>query len=88
MGMLSPFEVAAGSDVIRTGMEYPDMLISGGLDKRVMSKGRDAIDRMIDTILPVMQERGGYIPTCDHGVPEEVPLEDYIYMRKRIQEFG
>ena len=88
MDMLSPFEVAAGSDVVRTGREHPDMLISGGLDKRVMSKGRDAIDRMIDSILPVMQARGGYIPTCDHGVPEEVPLEDYIYMRKRIQEFG
>lgn len=88
MGMLSPFEVAAGTDVVRAGKEYPDMLISGGLDKRVMAKGRDAIDRMIDSILPVMRERGGYIPTCDHGVPEEVPLEDYIYMRKRIQEFG
>lgn len=88
MEMLSPFEVAAGSDVVRTGREYPQMLISGGLDKRIMSKGRDAIDRMIDSILPAMQARGGYIPTCDHGVPEEVPLEDYIYMRKRIREFG
>lgn len=88
MGCLSPFEVAAGSDVVRTGAQYPDLLISGGLDKREMAKGRDAIDRMIDSILPAMRARGGYIPTCDHGVPEEVKLEDYIYMRKRIQEFG
>ena len=49
---------------------------------------RDAIDRMLDRILPVMRERGGYIPTCDHGVPEEVKLSDYIYMRKRMLEWA
>ena len=80
--------MAAGTDVIRAGREYPDLLISGGLDKREMAKGRDAIDRMLDRILPVMRERGGYIPTCDHGVPEEVKLSDYIYMRKRMLEWA
>lgn len=78
----------AGTDVIRAGREYPDLLISGGLDKREMAKGRDAIDRMLERILPVMCERGGYIPTCDHGVPEEVKLSDYIYMRKRMLEWA
>ncbi len=88
LAYLSPFEVAAGSDVVRTGREFPELLISGGLDKREMAKGRDAIDRMVDAILPVMRERGGYIPTCDHGVPEEVTLADYLYLRERIREFG
>ena len=88
MAKCSPFETAAGTDVIRTGAEYPDLLISGGLDKREMAKGRDAIDRMLERILPVMRERGGYIPTCDHGVPEEVKLSDYIYMRKRMLEWA
>ena len=87
MGMVSPFEVAAGSDVVRTGEKYPDLLIEGGLDKREMAKGKDAIDRMVDSILPKMQARGGYIPTCDHGVPEEVSLENYLYLRKRLKEF-
>lgn len=88
MGCASPFEAAAGTDVIRTGRKYPDLLISGGLDKREMARGKEAIDRMVDRILPVMKKRGGYIPTCDHGVPEEVRLEDYLYLRKRLQEFG
>ena len=88
MDMLGPFEAAAGSDVVRTGREYPDLLISGGLDKREMAKGKEAIDRMVDAILPVMKKRGGYIPTCDHGVPEEVKLDDYLYLRKRLHEFG
>jgi hypothetical protein len=35
-----------------------------------------------------MRARGGYIPTCDHGVPEEVTLEDYRYYRRRCVELG
>jgi hypothetical protein len=35
-----------------------------------------------------MRERGGYIPTCDHGVPAEVSYENYLYFRKRMLELG
>lgn len=87
MDFLSPFEVAAGSDVVRTGRAYPDLLISGGVDKRILAQGPEAIDRMIDSIFPVMQKRGGYLPTCDHGVPEEVSLQNYLHFRKRCLEF-
>lgn len=88
MEYMSPFEVASGCDVVRTGKEYPDLLISGGIDKRILAEGKEAIDRHIDSILPVMKKRGGYIPTCDHGVPAEVSFENYIHFRKRLQEFA
>jgi uroporphyrinogen decarboxylase len=88
MDYMSPFEVASGCDVVRTGKEYPDLLISGGIDKRILAEGKEAIDRHIDSILPVMKKRGGYIPTCDHGVPAEVSFENYIHFRKRLQEFA
>ena len=88
MSYLSPFEVAAGSDVVRTGLEYPELNISGGIDKRVLATTKDDIDRMVDKIFPKMRARGGYIPTCDHGVPEEVPLENYMHYRKRCLEFA
>ena len=88
MDYLSPFEVASGSDVVRTGREYPDLLIRGGFDKRILSAGKEAIDREIDRIMPVMKKRGGYIPTCDHGVPEEVNFEYYLHYRKRMLEFA
>jgi hypothetical protein len=88
MDVMSPFEVAAGCDVLRTAREYPDLAIFGGIDKRVLAKGRDAIDAMLNRIIPVMRDRGGYIPTCDHGVPEEVPYEDYLYYRRRVVELG
>jgi uroporphyrinogen decarboxylase len=88
MDYLSPFEVASNCDVVRTGKEYPDLLIRGGFDKRILAAGKDAIDREIDRIMPVMKKRGGYIPTCDHGVPEEVGFENYLHYRKRMLEFA
>jgi hypothetical protein len=88
MDVMSPFEVAAGCDVVRAGREYLDLAIFGGIDKRQLAKGKGAIDRMVDGILPAMRKRGGYIPTCDHGVPEEVPYEDYLHYRKRCLEFA
>ena len=88
MTHMSPFEVASGCDVLRVAEQYPDLRISGGVDKRILTQGKEEIDRMVDRIFPVMHKRGGYIPTCDHGVPEEVSLENYLHYRKRCLEFA
>ena len=88
MDVMSPFEVAAGCDVVAIGKRWLDLAIFGGIDKRVLAAGKDAIDRMVERILPTMWERGGYIPTCDHGVPEEVDFDDYLHYRRRCVELG
>ncbi|MCC6443714.1 MAG: hypothetical protein IT210_09705 [Armatimonadetes bacterium] len=88
MTTMSPFEVASGCDVVQIGKEYPDLALFGGIDKRVLAKSRADIDRHLEYIIPAMRERGGYIPTCDHGVPEEVSLDNYLYYRKRCVELG
>ncbi len=88
MDVMSPFEVASGCDVVAIGNQYPDLVMTGGIDKRILAQDKHAIDMMIDRIFPVMQARGGYIPTCDHGVPEEVPYENYLHYRKRALEFA
>ncbi|MBN2558622.1 MAG: hypothetical protein JXB33_07720 [Clostridia bacterium] len=85
---LSPFEVASGCDVVRTGKEYPGLRIRGGFDKRILASTKEAIDREIDRIMPVMKARGGYIPMCDHGVPEEVSFENYTHFRNRLREYA
>lgn len=85
---MSPFEVAAGNNVVEVGKQYPDLRISGGIDKRVLAQSKEAIDRHLDSILPIMRKRGGYIPTCDHGVPEEVPFDLYMYFRQRMLEYA
>lgn len=88
MDAMSPFEVAAGCDVVEIGRQYPNLVIRGGIDKRVLAKSKEAIDEMLEYIFPAMKARGGYIPCCDHGVPAEVPYENYLYYRKRAVELG
>jgi uroporphyrinogen-III decarboxylase len=83
----SPVEVASGCDVVEIAKQYPNLLLRGGFDKRIIAAGKNAIDREIDRIMPYMTERGGYIPMCDHGVPEEVSFENYLHYRKRLKEF-
>ncbi len=88
MDVMTPFEVASNCDVVQIGQQYPELVLLGGIDKRELAKGPEHIDRMVDRILPVMRARGGYIPTCDHGVPEEVSLENYLHYRRRCLEFN
>ncbi|HOC03520.1 MAG TPA: uroporphyrinogen decarboxylase family protein [bacterium] len=88
MDVMSPFEVASGCDVVRDGQNFPDIAMFGGIDKRVLAKTTKEIDEHLQRILPAMYKRGGYIPTCDHGVPEEVSFENYIHYRKEVLKFN
>lgn len=86
MDYMSPFEVASGCDVVAIRKEHPHLLMRGGFDKRILAQSKEAIDREIDRIIPFMKEQGGYIPSCDHLVPIEVPFENYSHYRKRMIE--
>jgi uroporphyrinogen decarboxylase len=88
MDVMSPFEVASGCDVVAIGRDCPWLAMSGGIDKRVLARSTADIDRMLERILPAMRARGGYIPTCDHGVPPEVPWQNYLHYRQRCVEIG
>ncbi len=88
MDMMSPFEVAAGCDVVALGRQYPRLVMSGGIDKRVLATTPAQIDAYLQRVLPPMRARGGYIPTCDHGVPEEVSYTNYLHYRRRCREWG
>lgn len=88
MNFMSPFEAAAGSDIVASGEKWPDLLLSGGIDKRILATTPEEIDRYLDGILPALHRRGGYIPTCDHGVPEEVSFENYLHFRRRVAEYA
>jgi hypothetical protein len=87
MDVMSPFEVASGCDVLDIGRCYPWLVMRGGIDKRILAKGPAAIDAEVDRLLPALRRRGGWIPTCDHGVPAEVPLEYYRHYRRRMLEW-
>lgn len=83
---VSPMEVASGCDVVEIGERYPKLIMSGGIDKRVLADGPTAIDAFLERVIPAMVRRGGYYPTCDHDVPNEVSLDNYKHYRRRMCE--
>ena len=82
-----PFEVQAGMNVEEIGEQYPDLALMGGIDKREIDKGPQAIDRELERRLPFLLQRGGYLPTLDHHVTPEVSWPDFVYYRKKIAEY-
>jgi len=74
-----PVEVAAGSDPIAIRKKYRDkVVILGGVNKRSLIAGKEAIRAEISRIKPYVLE-GGWIPHVDHRCPPDVTFENYLY---------
>jgi len=82
-----PLEVAGGMDPVKLRKKYgKDVLLIGGIDKRAMAKGKEAIDAELESKLPFMRKSGGYIPWCDHLVPPDVSFENYMYYLNKMKQ--
>ena len=82
-----PMEVAAGMDVAELREEYgQDLLMTGGIDKRVLAQSPEAIDAELNLKMPVA-EKGGYVPHLDHSVPHDVSYEAFSNYWRRKKEF-
>jgi hypothetical protein len=77
--ILWPLERAAGQDPVRLRETYGRSLrLWGGVDKRVLVEGPEAIDRHLQALAPLVEE-GGFIPTVDHTVPPDVSWANFQY---------
>jgi uroporphyrinogen-III decarboxylase len=85
-----PLEAAAGMEPLKLRKKYGKALaLSGGIDKRELSKDKKAIEVELRHKITPMLEIGGYIPTVDHTVPPDVPLENFLYyleLKRQIAE--
>jgi hypothetical protein len=83
-----PIEVAAGNDLIAYRKRFGrDFAYIGGLDKRELAKGKAEVEAEVMGKLPWMLEHGGgYIPTCDHGIPPDVSYANYLEMLRCIRQ--
>jgi len=79
-----PFEVQSGMDVVKVREEYEDLIIVGGIDKRVLAKTKEDIDKEIYRVAPLF-EKGGYIPWLDHSVPPDVSFDNYLYFYNKLE---
>lgn len=82
-----PIEVGTwGADPVAMRKEYGrDLLLMGGFGKVILSRSKEAIDREIERLTPLVQE-GGFIPMPDHRVPPDVPYDHYLHYVERIRE--
>jgi hypothetical protein len=81
-----PIEVQAGNDLLAIRRQYPRLQIQGGIDKLQIAKGREAIDRELESKIPFMLQHGGYIPHLDHAAHPEISWRDFCYYRRRLLE--
>lgn len=87
VNVLGPMEVRAGNDLVALRRQYgSSMAFTHGLDKFVLSRGKEAIDQELKTKIPAMLEMGGYIPGLDHRVVIDTPLGAFAYYVKRVRE--
>lgn len=81
-----PMEVNSGMDVAALRKKYGrDLLMYGGIDKRALAAGPDAIDLELERCIPVALE-GGYIPTVDHSLPPDISYANFQYYWQRKKE--
>jgi len=74
----SPQEVAAGNDLPAYSRRYGRaMAYRGGVDKRAIARGGTAIRAELARLQPVI-DAGGFIPSCDHGVPADVSWPNFL----------
>ena len=81
-----PVEVGTwGGDPVRFRREYGrDLLLIGGFDKHILAQGRREIEQEVIRLAPLVEE-GGYIGCCDHRVPPDVPLSNYLYYLETVR---
>jgi len=85
-----PCEVAADMDPVHLRARYgPDIRLLGGIDKRALAAGPEAIRKEVESKVPRITDQGGYIPYVDHSVSSDISLDNYRYyldvMRQRLR---
>ncbi len=85
VNFLYPFEVAAGCDVNTVRAKYPTLGMMGGIDKRALAIGPEAIDKELERVRPAM-ESGRYIPDLDHTIPDNVSWQNYKHYASGLKK--
>jgi len=74
-----PVEVAAGNDIVKFREKYgKNMAYRGGIDKRAIAAGGRIMEEEVMRVVPPLLKDGGFIPSCDHGVPPDISWQNYV----------
>lgn len=84
MNGMYPFEQAAGCNVLAFRKRHPGFFIWGAMDKRVLLKTKEDIEREVMEKAPDLWETGGFIPSIDHSVPP-CPQGNFEYFLELVR---
>ncbi len=79
VNVFMPCEIAAGMEPVIVREQFPRLALIGGIDKRALSKGKKEIEEEVMKKSSLLVEKGGYIPSVDHGVPPDISFENFSY---------
>jgi hypothetical protein len=83
VNIFTPLEINAGMEPCAIRERYPDLALLGGIDKRTLLQGRDAIRREIERKVPILLGQGRYFPSLDHHVPADVSFDGFcVYIEE------
>lgn len=85
----SPVEVAAGNDIVAYRRRFGRQLAyTGGIDKRALAAGGEIMRQEVLRVVPPLLTDGGYIPSCDHGVPPDISWPNFVAYSRLLAELG
>lgn len=85
---LNPLEVKAGMQPLELKEKYGDKLTLHGGVNAVLWDDREAITAEIQRIVPRLKEKGGYIFSSDHSIPDTVSLENFRAIVEAVKKAG
>lgn len=81
-----PVEIGNWADPVHYRAQYgPELLMMGGFNKRILAQGQAEIAAEIRRLTPLV-EAGGFIGFCDHRVPPDVSLDNYLFYLETVRE--
>jgi Uroporphyrinogen decarboxylase (URO-D) len=87
VNLMHPLEPAAGMDIVKIRDTYGTRLaLEGGIDKFVIQRGREAIERELEYKIPPMVRSGGCVLGLDHRIPNGTPLDGYRFYIEKAWE--
>lgn len=87
VNVMHPFEPAAGMDMVAVRQKYGNRLaMLGGIDKFVLRRSKDGIDRELEYKMQPLMQAGGTVFGLDHRIPNGIPLEHYRHYVRRGRE--
>ncbi len=85
---LNPLEVKAGMDPVQLKRDFGDRLVLHGGINAVLWDDFDRIADQMRRTVPVVKQKGGYIFSSDHSVPNTVSLETFRRITDLAKELG